>query len=90
MVPKKTAQSIDTLLPVYSLIIFSVIEAIFPSHKNLETVIGGHLELTTLVVAVAVAKMVALYLIKYGPMKMDVHRETVLTPGIAFAGHGYY
>ena len=21
---------------------------------------------------------------------MDVHRETVRTPGIAFAGHGYY
>ena len=41
-------------------------------------------------VAVAVAKMVALYLIKNGPMKMDVHRETVRTPGIAFAGHGYY
>lgn len=44
MAPKETAQSIDTLPPVYSLIIFSVTEAIFPCHKNLETVTGGHLE----------------------------------------------
>ena len=45
MAPKETAQSIDTLLPVYFLIIFSVIEEIFLYLKNLETVTGGHLEL---------------------------------------------
>ena len=89
MVPKKMEQSIDILLLVSSLIIFSVIEEIFPCRSGEEGATGKLLELTTLVVEVVVAKMAARFSIKNGPMRMDVHQGTVLTPGTVFAGNGY-
>ena len=90
MVPKKMEQSIDILLLVSSLIIFSVIEEIFPCHSGLEEATGKLSESTTLVVEAVVAKTVAQFSIKNGQMKMDVHPETVLIPGTVFAGHGYF
>lgn len=90
MVPKKMEQSIDILPLVSSLIIFNVIEETFPCRSGEEGATGKLLELTTLVVEVVVAKMAARFSIKNGPMKMDVHQGTVLTPGTVYAGNGYY
>ena len=39
--------------------------------------------------AVAVAKMAVQFSIKNGLMPMAVHPETVLTPGLPFAGQGF-